>query len=279
MKKQLRHINEHLEELVVERTQTLERTYQSLQEADKMASLGILVAGMAHEINNPIGFIKLNSKIINDALVDILPILDKYEKDFEELAIAGMEYSYARHSIPKLLKGIEEGTDRISGIVSNLRDYSRQNPFNIEGRVDINQAVATSLSLLANEIKKKTDNLQIHTAKKISTFNGDLQNIEQVIINLIHNSCQALTSKQQAIQIITYQNNQDIVLKIKDEGMGIPSHDLKHVYDPFFTTKRLQGGTGLGLSISSKIIKKHNGEITIESEVGVGTEVTLRFQS
>lgn len=274
----LRQFNEHLEERVTERTKALELSHQSLQEADKMASLGILVAGMAHEINNPVGFIKLNSKIINDAFVDILPILDKYEEDLEEMIIAGMDYSYARSSIPKLLKGIDEGTGRISGIVSNLRDYSRQNPLNMKQRVNINQALATSLSLLANEIKNKTDHLKVKTTANLPSFSGDRQNIEQVIINLIHNSCQALTHKRQEIQIASFQDNTNhIVLKIKDQGEGIPSQDLKHVFDPFFTTKRRQGGTGLGLSISSKIIEKHNGNITIESEVGKGTEVTLQF--
>ena len=275
----LRELNENLEGMVKERTNELERSYQSLRQADKMASLGILVAGMAHELNNPIGFIKLNSKIISDAMEDILPFLEQCAPDHEEITIAGMDYQYAKRSIPKLLFGIQEGTDRISGIVSNLRDYSRKTPLKIKSPVDVNQVVEASLSLLANAIKKATNRLDIKMQANLPNITGDFRGIEQVLINLLQNSCQALTDKRQAIRIKTYKENNHVFIQIEDEGPGIPAEHLTRVLDPFFTTKREKGGTGLGLSISHEIVEKHEGSMIIENAIGGGTSVTLSFRA
>jgi len=273
----LRLLNENLEGVVRERTKELKRSYASLRQADKMATLGILISGVAHEINNPVGFIKLNSKILFDAWNDILPTLQTYNDEYEELYLAGMPFEYARQSLPKLLKGIHEGSERITGIVDNLKDYSRQTPLNMAGKVDINQALDASLILLNNSINKSTKALQVMKSENIAGFRGDTRSVEQVLINLIQNACQALPDNDKSIVIKTYADNGYVVFSIRDEGVGIPPENFKHIRDPFFTTKRHQGGTGLGLSISERIIEDHRGIMEIDSEVGKGTAITLKF--
>ena len=273
----LKELNENLEETIKERTSELKKSYRSLRQADKMASLGILVSGIAHEINNPIGFIMLNSKLLQDAWHDIMPALETYNDSYENLYIAGMDFDYASMSIPKLLGGINEGAERISGIVHNLKNYSRQTPLNMEGTVDINKALDSALTILANSIKKATRYFNVVKDDNIAKFRGDTRSIEQVLINLIQNACQALTKSENAITIQIGSCNGHTFFSILDEGIGISPNVLENVRDPFFTTKRDQGGTGLGLSISAGIIEEHRGSMDIESVPGKGTLVILKF--
>jgi len=275
-REQLKELNEKLEEKVEERTRELKRTYESLRQADKMASLGILVSGIAHEINNPLGFIKPNSKILQEAFRDIVDILQNYNDDYDGLTIAGMNYDFAIKSIPKMLSGIREGAERIGGIVSNLKGYSRQMPLEMGGTVDINKALDASLSLLTNSIKRSTHRFVVNKGNLLP-FKGDIRGIEQVIMNLIQNACQALTTKEQGISVSTFAEDGIVVLKVQDEGIGISEENMQHIRDPFFTTKRDQGGTGLGLFVSGRIVEEHNGVMEIGSAIGRGTVVTLSF--
>ncbi|WP_051147807.1 ATP-binding protein [Desulfotignum balticum] len=273
----LRHLNENLEVLVKERTQELKSSYRSLRQADKMASLGILVSGMAHEVNNPINFISLNSKLLKDVWQDILPALEEYEKTYGDLEIAGMSFDYARLSIPKLLAGISQGADRVSGIVHNLKDFSLQHSRNMKGQVDINKALEASLALMESVIKKSTNHFQVFMDPAVPLFRGDSRSIEQVMINLIQNACQALQTPDRGITVNTGTHNGQVIFSILDEGEGILPRMLKHVTDPFYTTKRGQGGTGLGLSISAGIVEEHQGVLKISSVPDQGTRVELRF--
>jgi len=275
----LRHVNENLEELVRERTRELKESGRSLRQADKMASLGILVSGMAHEINNPIGFISLNSSLLKDAWEDILPALEEINESYGDLEIAGMDFDYARTSIPKLLTGISQGAERVSGIVHNLKDYSIAHPRNMDGKVDIRQALETALVLLKTVIKKSTNQFRVVQSSEIPLFQGDVRSIEQVLINLIQNACQALPTQDLAITVNIKEKNGQPFFSIRDEGVGISPNSLKHVTDPFFTTKREQGGTGLGLSISAGIIEEHRGTLKINSALGHGTLVEIYFPS
>lgn len=275
----LRHLNENLEELVKERTIELKESCISLRQADKMASLGILVSGMAHEINNPIGFISLNSGLLKDAWQDILPALEEYNDSYGDLEIAGMDFDYAKVSIPKLLSGISHGAERVSGIVHNLKDYSIQHPRDMGGTVDIALALDRAMVLMENVIKKSTKHFRIIKGDIIPKFKGDTRSIEQVLINLIQNACQALQNPDLAITVCLGMHNGQTFFSIKDEGVGIAPQVMKHVTDPFFTTKRDQGGTGLGLSISAGIIEEHRGSLEIKSAPGQGTLVKMSFPS
>ncbi|MCM0756920.1 ATP-binding protein [Desulfovibrio aminophilus] len=273
----LKELNESLEAQVRARTEELKRSFESVRQADKMASLGILVSGVAHEINNPASFIRLNIGMLEEVWNGLLPMLE--QKNAEgDLWIAGMPFDYARSSIPKLLRGIHQGAERVSTIIRNLKDYARQSPLDMGGTVDINQALTSSLELLSNPLRKATNRLEVETSPGLPCFRGDLRRVEQVLVNLIQNAYQALTRRSQAIRIRTLQNDGHVCFEIEDEGQGIQAEHLKNVCDPFFTTKRDQGGTGLGLSVSAGIVEEHGGIMEIASVPGKGTRVKLLFR-
>ncbi|MBI9079950.1 MAG: histidine kinase [Pseudodesulfovibrio sp.] len=278
-RERLKELNENLEGKIYQRTRELERSYRSLHQADKMASLGILVSGMAHEINNPLNLISLNSQTMDVIWQGMMEYLKQQRRDDEEIWIGNMPLSYVQESLPKLLLGINEGSERVSTIVRNLKDYSKQSPVKMGGEVDLNKAFKSAHMLLTNLIKNSTDTFVISIDEPLPLFKGDLRRIEQVLVNLIQNSCQALKTKADSILVKTYAVEEKVYFKIIDQGIGIAKRDLKHVHDPFYTTKREWGGTGLGLSVSAGIIKEHAGDIFIESEEGQGTSVTLSFTS
>jgi signal transduction histidine kinase/purine-cytosine permease-like protein len=273
----LRELNENLETQVRHRTEELKKSYESIRQADKMASLGILVSGMAHEINNPISFIMLNSGIIQEVWRDVVKLMDERYGTSPDLWIGKMPYASARTGVEKLLKGIHQGAVRVSGIVHNLKEYAKQTPLDMTGDVDLNKALATSLELLANGLRKATNDLRVDKGEDLPLFKGDMLRIEQVLINLIQNAYQSLRTRRATIHIRTFREGDSVVFEINDQGCGIPPEDLDHVLDPFFTTKRDSGGTGLGLSVSTGIVKEHGGTLTIESVPREGTRVVLTF--
>lgn len=254
---------------------TTQMQQKQLIQADKMATLGILVSGVAHEINNPNNFIMLNAKIIDRVWNDITGILDDYYKRKGDFLIAGLKYSEAKGKMPKLMRGIIEGTDRIKAIVSNLKDFSKTDPGLISNNVDINVAIESSVMIVRNLIKKKTDNFHVKLSDNLPKIRANKQQIEQVIINLLTNACDALTERTKAINIESGITDDMLYIRVSDEGKGVSEEYRKHIFDPFFTTKRDEGGTGLGLSISYNIIKDHGGDIEFISQKGTGTSVTV----
>jgi signal transduction histidine kinase/purine-cytosine permease-like protein len=273
----LRELNENLETQVRHRTEELKKSYESIRQADRMASLGILVSGMAHEINNPVSFIMLNSGVIQDAWRDVIRLVDERYGATPDLWIGRMPYASARTGIEKLLKGIRQGAVRVSGIVRNLKEYAKQTPLDMTGDVNLNKVLGTSLELLANDLRKATNALHVDIGPDLPLFKGDMLRIEQVLINLIQNAYQALRDRSEAIRIRTFEVGTSVVFEIIDQGRGISKEDLDHVLDPFFTTKRDHGGTGLGLSVSAGIVEEHGGTLSIESVQGKGTRVELTF--
>ena len=252
---------------------------QQLIQADKMATLGILVSGIAHEINNPNTFILLNARIFSKIWNGVIPILDKYYRENGDFVLAGMPYSQACERIGLLVSGISEGSQRIQRIVQGLKDYARLDPGNMNQRVNINSVVEASILIVNNLIKKSTEKFTCEYGSDLPNIRGNSQRLEQVIINLLTNACQALQDKGKGLSISTsYDKESDrVVAKVYDEGVGISPDDLKHITDPFFTTKRNSGGTGLGLSISHNIVNSHGGELNFISELGKGTTVVLTF--
>ncbi len=243
-----------------------------LLQADKMATLGILVSGVAHEINNPNNFILLNSNNINDVWKDTVPILDKVLQEKGDFTIAGLAYSSVRDDIAPLISGIAEGAERIRRIVQSLKDFARKDSGNLDDCVNVNSVIETSILILNNLIKKSTYHFAVNYCGSLPEIRGNFQQIEQVLINLITNACQALTNPSQAISVnVTKTEKDSIIIEIADKGKGIAPEHINHILDPFFTTKRDSGGTGLGLSISYNIIKDHFGELQFSSELGRGT--------
>lgn len=241
--------------------------------ANKMTSLGTLVSGVAHEINNPNTFIKSNAQLFFKIWKDVGPLLENYARQNGDFLLGGLPYSEVRNLAPEVIKGIDEGSIRIQHIVDNLRDFARPEKGGLNGSINVNEVVIASRSILANQIKKYTEKFQLTCGKNIPSVKGSPQQIEQVIINLIMNSLQALNNKKCAVRVSTSYNKYSkfVILKIKDEGVGMTGDTLERITEPFFTTKLEKGGTGLGLSISYAIIKDHNGTLEFKSRHGKGT--------
>ncbi len=264
---------------ISERKQAEEKSHfhqRQLIQADKMASLGLLVSGMAHEINNPNSISLLNTPMLAKAWASVSPILERYYTENGDFLVAGLAYSEMKEQIPKLFKELEESSKRIRTIVKDLKDYARQDNTRSMELIDINEIAKTAARLTGNLLKKSTKKFVEKYGSELPPIRGNSQRLEQVVINLLQNSCDALPDNQAAITIKTglTKDGQHVYLTVEDEGCGIPAEALNQVTDPFFTTKRSTGGTGLGLSVSAGIIKEHNGRINFSS-TGQGTTVTI----
>jgi len=246
---------------------------QQLIQADKMIALGTLVSGVAHEINNPNNFIMMNTPLLLELWQEICPILERYYETSGDFSIKGFNYSGLKRDVPGLFEEIINGAKRIKNIVRDLKDFARPGTDDIDQNVDINQVVKTAVNLTSAMIEKSTRHFSIQYGMNIPGIKGNFQRLEQVLVNLIENSCQALPDKEKGIVISTGFDEQtgSVTVKVKDEGMGIEPRQVKFIIDPFFTTRRESGGIGLGLSISAAIINRHGGTLSFESQPGKGT--------
>ncbi len=252
---------------------------QQLLLADKMISLGLLVSGVAHEINNPNSIALLNIPILNRSWESAKPILDEYYEAHGDFTIAGIEYSEMRNQLPRICLELEESAVRIKQIVVDLKGYARQETSGQMSPVDMTEVVQSGVRLTSNSIHKCTKSFVTRYANEPLMVLGNRQRLTQVIINLIQNSCESLENTDKSLSITTRYNREidGVEISIIDEGTGISPDDLRQVTDPFFTTKRSMGGTGLGLSVSAGIVKEHNGVMNFSSEIGKGTEVIIVF--
>jgi polar amino acid transport system substrate-binding protein len=232
---------------------------------------------VAHEINNPNNFIMLNTPILLEAWENARPILEEYYEKNGDFLLGGMNYNQMRENIPMLFSGILDGSTRIKQIVDDLKQFVRQDSPDLTQSVDINAVLKSALSLVSNLINKSTNHFSIDYGEGLPLITGNFQRLEQVIINLIQNACQALPDPHRGISVSTCyrQDTRTILIAIHDEGIGIPPESLPHVTAPFFTTKQDKGGIGLGLSISSRIVEEHGGKMTFTSEPGRGTTVEV----
>lgn len=248
-----------------------------LIQADKMISLGILVSGVAHEINNPNNLIMLNAPILRKAWKSIEPVVEAYYKKNGDFCIANIPYNIIREEIPMLFSGISDGAQRIQEIVQELKFFVRNDNIDINKSLDINHVIKKAILLTENLIKEKTNHFKVNYNPNLPIIKGDPQKIEQVIINLIENACQALGNKNKKIIISSFfkKTTGHVVVKIKDEGQGIHPKILNRIMEPFFTTKKSKGGTGLGLAVSSQIIELHNGKIEVLSAIDKGSTFSI----
>ncbi len=248
-----------------------------LIQANKMASLGLLVTGVAHEVNNPNNFIMFNSSLLQDAWKDIKPILDRYASETVLFQIAALPYEEMKDAIPRLLSGISDGAGRIKGIIEGLREFACDGRSCLDGSIDVNASVRSSLMILQNQIAKHTDNFILQLSDTLPAVMGSPQQIEQVIINLLMNALQALRSRKDFVMLTTMHDKESrrVIIEVQDSGMGIADHVRERITDPFFTTRLASGGTGLGLSISNSIVRDHKGALEFQSEEGKGTIVRI----
>ena len=265
----------------------LKSTQMKLVETEKMASLGQLTAGIAHEINNPINFVGSNVKPLRLDFLELFNLIDRYNAaglspNKDEMLIAAEQYReqidlvFLKQEILSLLDGIEEGASRTTEIVQSLRTFSRTDELVLKP-ADLNTAVLNTLILLRSTIPY---NIEIKTVlNKLPLLNCYPGKINQVLMNLINNSIQAIKSKKvnehNYITITTTEFPEYISVKIDDTGIGMSTEVKQRIFEPFYTTKSVGEGTGLGLSIVFGIIEDHRGTITVNSEPGKGTSFTI----
>ncbi len=291
----VRNQNIVLEEKVALRTQELESalnnlksTQSQLVQSEKMASLGVLTAGIAHEINNPINFVTANVIPLRENIESLSDLLSEYKNidrsNFEdELARIEkkeeeVELDYILKETDELINGIEEGAKRTHTIVDGLKTFSRGDAGS-NSLADLNVGINSTLSVLKSRLNGVKVTKQL--ASDLPRINCQIGKINQVFLNLVNNALDALeivngpNSNQSNIVIKSYSKEDKIYVEIQDDGNGISENDQKKIFEPFFTTKPIGKGTGLGLSISYGIIEEHHGEMKLESEVGKGTTFTV----
>jgi signal transduction histidine kinase len=249
-------LNETLEARVEKRTAELRKTQAQLMQAEKMKSLGQLVAGVAHEINNPIGFVHAN-----------LQLLDEYIAKLLDGKPAGAEATRVRAAISSLLLRSREGTQRVTKIVQDLRAFSRMDEAELQD-VDLHEEIDLTLALVEPRLKHKIAiERDYGDLPRVRCFAGQLN---QVFMNLLMNACDAI-SRDGRINITTRATPEGVRISFKDNGSGIPDDIKTRIFDPFFTTKSVGLGTGLGLSLAHGIVERHQGRIEVRSRPGFGS--------
>lgn len=257
----------------------LKEAQTKLVHSAKMTSLGQLVAGVAHELNNPISFIFSNMEHLKEYAQKLFHLIDSTEKHPENIPTTKeeIEYDYIKNDLPRLIKSCQDGAQRTRDIVLGLRNFSRLEEAQLK-EIDIKESLLTTLEILSGETKNR---IQVHTefdlTPRVLCYASQ---INQVFMNILSNACQAIQGTGQIwITTTTIKAALDQVAKVKvmiqDTGSGMPPEVLEKIFEPFFTTKGIGKGTGLGLSISYGIIQNHGGEIQVRSQKGIGTEFTV----
>jgi polar amino acid transport system substrate-binding protein len=257
------------------RRREAEQEEQLLQSA-KLASLGTLVSGIAHEVNNPNNFIRLNAGNLRTLWEDIEGTLDGVDRE-SPLTLKGIPYGDARKMVREMISGVLAGSYRIERLVGGLRDYSRRRESQRVEPMDVNRAVESALTMVATVVKQSTSRFTFEPADALPPVAGDPHQIEQVVINLVSNACQSLPRRDAAVTVSTRFDAAagHVILSVTDEGVGIAPGDLERLTEPFYTTRRERGGLGLGLSICDRIARNHGGRLQIVSAPGIGTCATI----
>jgi len=252
---------------------------EQLYQAQKMKALGTLVAGVAHEINNPINLIMLNIPLLQKVWHDFLPILKQYAAQEPNRKYGGLTYDFLEENLSRLLLDMDMAANRVARIVTDLKNFARQSDVADKKAMAINTAVENAVLLAQTTIRKSGVHLELDLAHDSPLIEGNLQSIEHVILNLVINAIQAIDHDQGKIKIGTGFQSKDgrIYVSVEDNGRGIAPSISGRIFDPFVTDKQAQGGTGLGLSITYSLVKAHGGEITFQSQKGKGASFTVFF--
>ena len=252
---------------------SLKECQQQLQQAQKMETLGTLVAGVAHEINNPINLIMYNLPLIQKVWHDLLPVLMAQREKAPDRKYGGFTYDFLNDNLPQLVSDMDMAANRVAKIVADLKNFSRQSNVAEKKQIQVNTAVRNALRLAQTTIRKSGVKLELKLTENLPLIEGNLQNIEQIILNIIINAIQSIDHDHGQVEITTGFQIKDgrIYIRIDDNGCGINPSVSEKIFLPFVTDKQAEGGTGLGLSVTYSLVKAHDGEISFESLEGEGT--------
>lgn len=276
-----------LERQVEQRTQALQQEIEErkhlesqLVQSEKLASLGQLAAGVAHEINNPVGFISSNLSTLDGYFNQLQQMLEAYQQAEETLATGEqhaqlkalrtrLELDFLQDDIPILIHESKEGIGRVAQIVKDLKNFSRVDNDQTWQFANLQQGIDSTLNIVASELKYKADVVK-HYAP-LPEIECLASQLNQVVMNLVINAAQAMGPERGIITLSNGVEGENVWLEVADNGCGIAPEAIQKIFDPFFTTKPVGEGTGLGLSLSYGIVKKHHGDMSVSSELGKGT--------
>ena len=251
-----------------------------LVQSEKLASLGQLAAGVAHEINNPIGFVSSNLGSLAGYLQQLDQMLSAYRQAEEAIAAPelrkhlqslreSIDLDFLQQDIPVLIKESKEGIGRVAQIVKDLKNFSRVDSDQQWQLASLQQGIDSTLNIVANELKYKAD--LVTDYQPLPEIECLPSQLNQVVMNLVVNAAQAIGPERGTITLRNGVDGERVWLEVSDSGCGIDQEHLAKIFDPFFTTKPVGQGTGLGLSLSYGIVKKHGGQISVQSQPGVGS--------
>lgn len=275
----------------------LQRTQSQLVQSEKMSSLGQLVAGIAHEINNPVSFIYGNINYVEAYFHSLLSLIGHYQNHYPNPALAitktidAIELDFLQEDLPKLLESMRRGTERIKKIVLSLRNFARMDESEYKA-VDLHEGIESTLMILENRLKAQAHRSTIEIIRKyenlplVECYAGQLN---QVFINILVNAIDAFDEQKQNVNLLENQQNfiriitsaedhQYVTIRFVDNGSGIAEADQKRLFDPFFTTKPVGKGTGMGLAIAYQTVtERHGGTLECKSSVGQGAEFIIKI--
>ena len=264
----------------------LEEAHNQLLQSEKLASIGQLAAGVAHEINNPVGYINSNMASLKGYASDLISVIDLFSEYYEQsqsdnielkntLAkkIKDVDLNFIKTDLHSLIDESLEGVSRVKKIVNDLKDFSHVDDMEMQW-ADLHKGLDSTLNIVHNELKYKADIIKNYG--EIPEVECIASQINQVFMNVLVNAAHAI-EKHGTITIATGLSNDFVWIKIQDTGTGIPEDKINRIFDPFYTSKPVGSGTGLGLSLSYTIIEKHHGKIEVESTVGSGSTFTIRL--
>jgi signal transduction histidine kinase/ActR/RegA family two-component response regulator len=248
-----------------------------LQQAQKMETLGTLVAGVAHEINNPINLIMYNIPLLKKIWVDFLPLLMDRKLIEPERKFGGFAYDFLSDNLDQLVADMDMAAHRIAKTVSDLKNYSRQSNVAEKLPMQVNSAVKNALRLAQSTLRKSDVNIKLNLADDLPDIEGNLQSIEQIILNITINAIHAVNHNRGEIEIETGLRIKDgmVYIRITDNGRGISPAIVDKIFLPFVTDKQSEGGTGLGLSVTYSLVKANDGEIEFETSQDRGTSFNV----
>lgn len=243
----------------------------------RLASLGVLAAGMAHEINNPNNTIQFNLGAWNRAWPDIAAVLRHHHQEHGEYIVGGVLVERALEMLPALLESMQGNARRITEIVKNLKHMSRPDPGLSFQAVNMHKIIRNVVSIIQHPVKKHTDAFEVHIPEEMPELYGNPLQLEQLLLNLLLNALESLPDRRAKVMLdcTLAEDGKWLIVRVVDEGVGMTEPQMAHMFTPFFTTKEEQGGIGMGLSIVWDIVKRHGGSIQVDSRFGHGTVMTV----